>query len=74
MSQYLENMQLGDTIEFRGPNGLLVYQGRGDLSGSPWDPVSGILEGWQHWCVGPPPNPRPLLLSSGNWWASCNLP
>lgn len=30
MSQYLENMKIGDTIEFRGPNGLLVYQGKGD--------------------------------------------
>uniref|UniRef100_F6TGW9 cytochrome-b5 reductase n=2 Tax=Equus TaxID=9789 RepID=F6TGW9_HORSE len=29
MSQYLENMKIGDTIEFRGPNGLLVYQGKG---------------------------------------------
>ncbi|CAO2601442.1 NADH-cytochrome b5 reductase 3 [Lemmus lemmus] len=29
MSQYLENMNIGDTIEFRGPNGLLVYQGKG---------------------------------------------
>lgn len=35
MSQYLENMQIGDTIEFRGPNGLLVYQGKGD---SCWPP------------------------------------
>ncbi|XP_010632699.1 NADH-cytochrome b5 reductase 3 [Fukomys damarensis] len=32
MSQYLENMQVGDTIEFRGPNGLLVYQGRGKFA------------------------------------------
>lgn len=31
MSQYLESMKIGDTIEFRGPNGLLVYQGKGDL-------------------------------------------
>uniref|UniRef100_A0A452V3M3 cytochrome-b5 reductase n=1 Tax=Ursus maritimus TaxID=29073 RepID=A0A452V3M3_URSMA len=29
MSQYLESMKIGDTIEFRGPNGLLVYQGKG---------------------------------------------
>ncbi|XP_077908748.1 NADH-cytochrome b5 reductase 3 [Ictidomys tridecemlineatus] len=32
MSQYLENMQIGDTIEFRGPNGLLVYQGKGKFA------------------------------------------
>lgn len=35
MSQYLESMKIGDTIEFRGPNGLLVYQGKGDSSGNP---------------------------------------
>ncbi|KAL0625472.1 NADH-cytochrome b5 reductase 3 [Plecturocebus cupreus] len=35
MSQYLESMQIGDTIEFRGPNGLLVYQGKGDLGQNP---------------------------------------
>lgn len=36
MSQYLENMKIGDTIEFRGPNGLLVYQGKGELG---WKPL-----------------------------------
>lgn len=36
MSQYLENMKIGDTIEFRGPNGLLVYQGKGNWSRYPW--------------------------------------
>lgn len=30
MSQYLESMKIGDTIDFRGPNGLLIYQGKGD--------------------------------------------
>ena len=29
MSQYLENMEIGDYIDFRGPNGLLVYDGKG---------------------------------------------
>lgn len=29
MSQYLDNMAIGDTIDFRGPNGLLVYKGNG---------------------------------------------
>lgn len=38
MSQYLESMKIGDTIEFRGPNGLLVYQGKGDLGWSAWRP------------------------------------
>ena len=29
MSQYLENMQPGDKIEVRGPNGRLQYTGNG---------------------------------------------
>ncbi|XP_031469992.1 NADH-cytochrome b5 reductase 2 [Phasianus colchicus] len=29
MSQYLDNMKIGDVIDFRGPNGLLVYKGSG---------------------------------------------
>ncbi|MEQ2185011.1 hypothetical protein GOODEAATRI_013795 [Goodea atripinnis] len=29
MSQYLDNMAIGDTIDFRGPNGLLIYEGKG---------------------------------------------
>ncbi|XP_071075195.1 NADH-cytochrome b5 reductase 3 isoform X2 [Dasypus novemcinctus] len=32
MSQYLESMNIGDTIDFRGPNGLLVYQGKGKFA------------------------------------------
>ncbi|XP_040893688.1 NADH-cytochrome b5 reductase 2 [Toxotes jaculatrix] len=32
MSQYLDNMAIGDTIDFRGPNGLLVYKGNGQFS------------------------------------------
>lgn len=32
MSQYLDKMSIGDTIDFRGPNGLLVYQGNGMVS------------------------------------------
>ncbi|XP_028843610.1 NADH-cytochrome b5 reductase 2 [Denticeps clupeoides] len=32
MSQYLNSMNIGDTIDFRGPNGLLVYQGHGSFS------------------------------------------
>ena len=30
-SQYLNNMQLGDFIDVRGPNGLLVYDGKGTV-------------------------------------------
>lgn len=29
MSQYLDNLKIGDTIDFRGPSGLLVYKGKG---------------------------------------------
>uniref|UniRef100_A0A4W4GG53 NADH-cytochrome b5 reductase n=1 Tax=Electrophorus electricus TaxID=8005 RepID=A0A4W4GG53_ELEEL len=29
MSQYLESLRIGDTIDFRGPSGLLVYKGKG---------------------------------------------
>ncbi|XP_026167374.1 NADH-cytochrome b5 reductase 2 [Mastacembelus armatus] len=32
MSQYLDSMAIGDTIDFRGPNGLLVYNGNGQFS------------------------------------------
>nr|XP_046250891.1 NADH-cytochrome b5 reductase 2-like [Scatophagus argus] len=32
MSQYLDSMAIGDTIDFRGPNGLLVYKGNGQFS------------------------------------------
>ncbi len=31
MSQHLESMQIGDYIDVRGPNGLLVYEGRGTI-------------------------------------------
>ena len=29
MSQYLENMEVGDFIDVREPSGLLVYDGQG---------------------------------------------
>ncbi|XP_015284931.1 PREDICTED: NADH-cytochrome b5 reductase 3-like [Gekko japonicus] len=29
MSQYLEHLKIGDTIDFRGPSGLLMYKGKG---------------------------------------------
>lgn len=32
MSQYLENMKIGDTIDIRGPSGRLVYKGCGKFS------------------------------------------
>jgi len=32
MSQYLENMKIGDTIDVRGPSGHLVYNGNGEFA------------------------------------------
>jgi len=32
MSQHLESLQIGDTIDVRGPSGLLVYNGRGQFA------------------------------------------
>ncbi|XP_062246592.1 NADH-cytochrome b5 reductase 2 [Platichthys flesus] len=32
MSQYLDNMAVGDSMDFRGPSGLLVYKGKGHFS------------------------------------------
>ncbi|XP_008313618.2 NADH-cytochrome b5 reductase 3 [Cynoglossus semilaevis] len=31
MSQYLESLRISDTIDFRGPSGLLVYKGKGQF-------------------------------------------
>uniref|UniRef100_A0A3B5BBL7 NADH-cytochrome b5 reductase n=1 Tax=Stegastes partitus TaxID=144197 RepID=A0A3B5BBL7_9TELE len=35
MSQYLESLKLNDTIDFRGPSGLLVYNGKGVFAVKP---------------------------------------
>ncbi|XP_066439380.1 NADH-cytochrome b5 reductase 2 [Eleutherodactylus coqui] len=32
MSQYLDSLKIGDAIDFRGPNGLLVYKGKGKFA------------------------------------------
>lgn len=32
MSQHLENLNIGDTVDFRGPSGRLVYNGAGNFS------------------------------------------
>ena len=32
MSQYLDGLEVGDYVDVRGPNGLLVYNGRGTAS------------------------------------------
>jgi len=35
MTQHLESLQLGDTVDVRGPSGLCVYNGRGNFSIKP---------------------------------------
>ncbi|CAI5453014.1 unnamed protein product [Caenorhabditis angaria] len=32
MTQYLESLQIGDEIDFRGPSGLIVYKGHGHFA------------------------------------------
>ena len=32
MTQHLEAMNIGDSIDFRGPNGLLIYEGSGNFA------------------------------------------
>ncbi|XP_072290981.1 NADH-cytochrome b5 reductase 2 [Eucyclogobius newberryi] len=32
MSQYLDHMAIGDSMDFRGPSGLLIYKGNGNFS------------------------------------------
>ena len=35
MSQHLENMKIGETIDIRGPSGLLEYKGKGEFAAKP---------------------------------------
>jgi Oxidoreductase FAD-binding domain len=35
MSQYLNEMKIGDTIDVKGPSGRLVYKGRGEFAIKP---------------------------------------
>ncbi|XP_007885997.1 NADH-cytochrome b5 reductase 2 [Callorhinchus milii] len=35
MSQYLDSLKIQDAIDFRGPNGLLVYKGKGNFAIKP---------------------------------------
>uniref|UniRef100_A0A1I7YHR5 NADH-cytochrome b5 reductase n=2 Tax=Steinernema glaseri TaxID=37863 RepID=A0A1I7YHR5_9BILA len=35
MSQYLESLNIGDTIDFRGPSGLIIYEGNGKFAVRP---------------------------------------
>ena len=35
MTQYLEDLPIGETIDVRGPSGLLIYKGLGTLAVKP---------------------------------------
>lgn len=48
MSQYLDNMAIGDSIDFRGPNGLLVYKGNGKFSIRPDKKSEPKLQTFKH--------------------------
>ncbi|KAK6753103.1 hypothetical protein RB195_012604 [Necator americanus] len=43
MSQYIEGMKIGETIDFRGPSGLIVYKGNGKFAVRPDKKSSPIL-------------------------------
>ncbi|XP_051740340.1 NADH-cytochrome b5 reductase 2 [Ctenopharyngodon idella] len=48
MSQYLNDMKIGDTIDFRGPNGLLVYNGNGQFGIRPDKKSEAKLRKFRH--------------------------
>ncbi|XP_066494786.1 NADH-cytochrome b5 reductase 2 [Tiliqua scincoides] len=48
MSQHLDSMKIGDTIDFRGPNGLLVYKGSGKFSIKPDKKSEGRIKVVKH--------------------------
>lgn len=45
MTQYLESLNIGDTVDVRGPSGRLKYRGNGkfEIKGSGSDPPSTIM-------------------------------
>ncbi|TRY85704.1 hypothetical protein DNTS_013248 [Danionella cerebrum] len=48
MSQYLDSMKIGDTMDFRGPNGLLVYNGNGKFAIRPDKKSEAKLQKFKH--------------------------
>ncbi|XP_048865768.1 NADH-cytochrome b5 reductase 3 [Brienomyrus brachyistius] len=48
MSQYLESLRIGDTIDFRGPNGLLIYKGKGVFAIKPDKKSEPVLKKAKH--------------------------
>ncbi|XP_066523025.1 NADH-cytochrome b5 reductase 3 [Hoplias malabaricus] len=48
MSQYLDSLRIGDTIDFRGPSGLLVYQGKGVFAIKPEKKLPPVIKTAKH--------------------------
>uniref|UniRef100_A0A674P825 NADH-cytochrome b5 reductase n=1 Tax=Takifugu rubripes TaxID=31033 RepID=A0A674P825_TAKRU len=48
MSQYLDSMAIGDTIDFRGPSGLLVYKENGRFSIRPDKKSEPVVRKFKH--------------------------
>lgn len=48
MSQYLESLRIGDTIDFRGPSGLLVYKGKGSFAIRPDKKSDAVIKTAKH--------------------------
>lgn len=48
MSQYLESLKVGDTIDFRGPSGLLVYQKKGKFAIRPDKKSEAVIKRAKH--------------------------
>lgn len=64
MSQYVESLKIGDTIDFRGPNGLLVYQGKGESGRN--SPRTQLVLGM----LGAGPDSPPVRMGD-SCWARC---
>ncbi|XP_067110206.1 NADH-cytochrome b5 reductase 3-like [Osmerus mordax] len=48
MSQYLESLQLNETIDFRGPSGLLIYNGKGEFAIQPEKKTPAVIKKAKH--------------------------
>jgi len=48
MSQHMESLVIGDTIDVRGPNGLIVYQGNGDFAMRPNKKEEPVTQHFDH--------------------------
>jgi len=43
MSQHLDGLEIGDRIDVRGPNGLLVYNGRGKAAAATFMRITDLM-------------------------------